>query len=91
MEQDTLNNLPEEQKNLIKRVFNLALFRILKNVYLKQSALEQKKMEEIMSSSDAKKIEKFLKPRVKNFENLFKTEVEKISEEIKIEINNRNE
>ncbi|MBI2054413.1 MAG: hypothetical protein HYT36_03780 [Candidatus Staskawiczbacteria bacterium] len=83
MENDILNNLSEEQKALAARVLDLALFRILKNVYLELGEIEKKKMEDIMSSGNIEEIENFLKPQVKNFDDLFKTEVKKIEEEIK--------
>ena len=78
--------LTEEQKNLAQRVFNLALGRILKSVYLQLEDSNKKIMEEIFSRDNKKEKEKFIKKNLLKFKSLLQTEVKKLKKEIESEM-----
>jgi hypothetical protein len=76
--------------NLEERILDLALVRAIKVAYAGLSADKQKEMQEIFSqnSSDKDK-EDFFKNNVANFDEILKSEAQKLQQEIFEEIKNR--
>ena len=82
----TLDDLPEEQKKLGVRVFDLTIDRVLKRIYSSFDGKTQKEMNVVFSSESDDKKEKFIKTHIPNFVAMFKEEAAKIEEEIKKDI-----
>ncbi len=82
----TPEDLPEDQKKLGLRVFDLVLDRVLRRVYLEFNEAEKSEMEKAFSSDSDKEREKFIKKYVPNFKELFEEEAKKIEAELKVEI-----
>lgn len=79
---DDYNNLTPEQTAVSQRIFNLVLGRVLAKIYKELDKKGQKEMDEVTSSGDDEVKDKFIKKYIPDFQNVFKKELVKVSEEI---------
>lgn len=80
--QDISNSLTPEQQAFGKRVYDLIMNRVIKNVHDGLDEKNQKKMEEVFQGSDDKKKDKFAKKYFKDLDYLFLKEAKSVGEEI---------
>ena len=81
-----LEEMSPAQIDLSSRVFDLALSRVLRGVYINLGEEDRKNMETTFLSDDDNIKEKFIKKYIPNFKKLFKEEMKKIEIKIKAEI-----
>jgi hypothetical protein len=79
---DNTNNLTPEQFDLNERIFNLVLNKVLQKVYKGLDEKGKKEMDGATASDDKNEKDKFIKKYVPDFQNIFKEELIKVSEEI---------
>ncbi len=82
----TLDDLPDEQKKLGLRFFDLLIDRLLRRVYSSFDEKTQKEMDAVFSSESDDKKESFIRTNIPDFKNIFKEEAEKLEEELKKDI-----
>lgn len=84
-----IKNMSSTQKNISNRIFNIALKRIFKKIYLEKNEMDKAIMESIFLNGTNEEKDDFFKNNFLKFEDDFKKEISKISEEIKAEISNK--
>lgn len=80
------DELPESQKNLSLRIFDLITGRVLKRAYLNLDEKTRDDMDRIFASENDEEKEDFIKKNIPGFNNIFEEESKKIEAEIKTEI-----
>lgn len=83
-------NFTEEQtdfqKEMGSRIFNLVIGRVLERVHAGFDAKGMENMEKVFLSDDDAAKNEFVKKNIPDFEKIFKEEVKKLDEELKIKI-----
>ena len=84
-----LDRLSEAQKAMSSRIFDLVIGEVLKRAYAGFNEETKQAMDVIFLSDDDKKKEEFIKKNIPDFKGIFQEEVEKIEQQIKLEIEKR--
>ena len=79
-------NISGIEKKIVQDFFDLALERILKNLYLSLGEDGRKKMAEIFLSQNQTLQEEFITTNLPNLEGILRREIEKLGEEIKVDL-----
>lgn len=78
--------ISDEEKKLTQELFDLSLERVIKKLYLSFNENGKKEMTEVFLSQNQKLQEEFIITHLPNLEDALKQEIEKLGEEIKIDV-----
>ena len=81
-----LKDISPAQTNLSSRIFDLAVSRVLRRVYLSLNDKDKANMESILLSGSSNEKDKFIEKHIPDFKKLFEKEIKMIEKEIKAEL-----
>ncbi len=88
-QKDTFKNVPAPYREIIEKMFDLAIERFLKNIYKKVTEKERKEIEKALVSKNKKVKERIVAKYFPNLEEMLKVEAQKITEEVENKIRNQ--